>query len=127
MTTVAESPVLLISTHVDADPDPAFLFDADPDPDPTFYLDADSDPTFHFDAAPDPDPAPHECETNLQPLAYTDPLRLCSIMSLKLNCEPTRLQGKPPWLDFWPPNLLNFDLDANPDTDHSNADLDRVA
>jgi hypothetical protein len=76
--------------HVDADPDPdpAFLFDANPDPDPIFYLDADSDPTFHFVSDPDPDPAPHESETNLQHW-LTDPLWLCSIMSLKLNFEPT--------------------------------------
>ncbi len=62
--------------HVDADPDPAFLFDANPDPDPIFYLDADSDPTFHFVADPDPDPAPHESETNLQPLAYRSSMAL---------------------------------------------------
>ncbi len=76
MTTFSESLMLLTRPyHVDADPDPAFLFDAYPDPDPTFYLDADSDPTFQFDADPDPDPAPHEFEQicNHWP---TDPLRL---------------------------------------------------
>jgi hypothetical protein len=64
----SRKPSVADTYHVDADPDPAFLFDADPDP--TFYLDVDSDPTFHFVADPDPDPAPDECETNLQQLAY---------------------------------------------------------
>jgi hypothetical protein len=67
---------------------------------PAFYFNADPDPAFHFN----PDPAPHEGDANLRPLVYR-PLQ-ASILGV-----------------HGPPQLLNFDLNADQEPDfRSNAD-----
>ncbi len=66
-------------------------------PDPAFHFNADPDPAFHFNEDPDP----HQGEANLRPLAY--------------RIDPSGLYFEPPRLHFEPRQLLNFDLNADPD------------
>ncbi len=92
--------------HFNSDRDPAFHFHAYPD-----------HPTFHFYA--DPDPAPQRSNANLWPL----------VSRPWAPFVPLSVHG-PPWLHFKPLKPLNFDFNANPDSNqafHSNADLDPLS
>ncbi len=82
----------------------------DPDPD-------QPDLTFHFDAGPDSifQLAPHQNDANLRPWVIRPSTASCASIE--------SVQG-PLELHFEPPQLLNFDFDANPDPDPA-FDVDR--
>jgi hypothetical protein len=116
----------------DQDPDPSFHFNAYPDPDPSFHFNADPDPdpSFHCVADPDPDPTSH---FRIRILLVIKVMRICDHWSTdppRLHFESPRPHCSvcgPPLLRFEPLKLLNFDFNADLDSDpafHSKTDLD---
>ncbi len=74
--------------------------------DSTFQFDSDSDPTYNFDA--DLNRAPY------QSVHATIDLQTVHGSILSLNASIVSFHG-PPWLHCEPSQLLNFNLDADPD------------
>ncbi len=92
--------------------------------DSTFQFDSDSDPTYNFDA--DLNRAPY------QSVRATIGLQTVHGSILTLHASIVSFHGHP-WLHCEPPQLLNFNLDADPDRAfdfdadlpfHSDADAD---
>ncbi len=80
------------------------------------YFNVDPDPTFHSDA----DPESGSCFSSMRCKPATTGIGLQALHGSicehsRLNFEPLRLQGEPPWLYFERPELPNFDFDADAD------------